>query len=89
MLRVDVTVPSAELCTVAGAREHAGVPAVLGATEQLSETDPLKPATEVIVTVAVADWPPDTEAGLTADEVREKSGVTTAWRKIVVLGRKF
>ena len=52
---VVVAEESAALCTVAGLREQAGASVVLGETEQLSETDPLKPAIEVTVTVALAD----------------------------------
>jgi hypothetical protein len=54
MLSVDVAEAPAELCTVAGVRAQAGALPPPGETEQLSETDPLKPATEVTVTVEVA-----------------------------------
>jgi len=52
---VDVTELPGALCTTGGVSEQIGAPAPLGATEQLSETGPLKPAREVMVTVAVAD----------------------------------
>jgi len=55
MLSVDVTEVPAEVCTAAGVSEQIGAPAPLGATEQLSETGPLNPAREVMVTVPVAD----------------------------------
>jgi hypothetical protein len=54
MLSVDVAEVSPELCTVAGVREQEGALPPAGETEQLSETDPLKPAIEVTVTVEVA-----------------------------------
>jgi hypothetical protein len=89
MFRVEAAEESAVLCTVAGLREQAGAPVGLGETEQLRETAPLKPAIEVMVTVALADCPADTDAGVTADELKEKSGATTAWRRTVLLARKF
>jgi len=55
MLSVEVAAAPPELCTVAGVRRQVGASAALGETEQLRETDPLNPAIEVIVTVAVAD----------------------------------
>ena len=55
MLSVEVAAAPPELCTVAGVRRQVGASAALGETEQLRETDPLKPAIEVTVTVAVAD----------------------------------
>lgn len=55
MLRVEVVEISPELGTVAGVREQVGAFARLGETEQLRETDPLKPATDVTVTIAVAN----------------------------------
>jgi len=55
MLRVEVVEISPELGTVAGVREQVGAFATLGETEQLRETDPLKPASDVTVTIAVAN----------------------------------
>jgi len=55
MLSPEVAAAPPELCTVTGVKRQVGASAALGETEQIRETDPLNPAIEVTVTVAVAD----------------------------------
>jgi hypothetical protein len=76
MVNVEVAEPLPASTKEAGLSEHVGVDDSAGATEQASETAPLNPSSEPMVTVALADLPRGSGFGVSTISEIEKSFTT-------------
>ena len=80
---IDEAVPFAAGVTEAGLTAQVGASACFGETEQVKLTVLLKPYNDVMVRSELADWPAETDAGLTAEAVRLKFVAAPASSKTV------